>query len=357
MAHHGDPTKGEAHVTERGVNVNDVPEGTPISPWTREKRYTLKATRMLQTMGRELLTAYLTFLVLDQSKVFRGASFGEEVSFYLIRPRPAPFYGILGFFVPWSQKALAELVVDGILSFGAGTNVASRFWHLVNKPPADPAAPAGDLKTLAVGAIMMCIPAFTVLAITFLISMGYAAVADDSSSSRRKKKDGDGWAWLVAGLCIWAMQLLLIGLFICALPLIAIIEMLASTIITIRNHIKRRKDRNNNPTFADSEDSSWTGVMQRARSKWEEPLTTESRRFRVMYVLFVFASFIINVGNWVFFGMYLTIEGEMFCPAKVDELVAVWILVPLGIDMFFFAFRMWTGEIVFWEGTSYAVAV
>jgi hypothetical protein len=156
---------------------NDAACRPDFHPWVLEKRYTLKATRLLQSIGREVLVAYITVLVLAQSGIFATSSFNEEISFYVVRPRPAPFLGFLGLFEPWSQKGLAELVVDGMLSFVAGTNVAAMYWGLVNHAPDNPAAPVSDLKTLAVGAIMMCIPAFAVLVITLLVSMGMASRA------------------------------------------------------------------------------------------------------------------------------------------------------------------------------------
>jgi len=134
--------------------VNTVPTlaeqygGHPnLDFWILEKRYTLKATRVLQSIGRELLSSFLTVIVLDQAGIYTDkiSSFNEEISFYVVRPRPAPFLGLMGLFKPWSQKGLAELVVDGMLSFVAGTNVGIRYWGLVNHAPANPAAPVAEL--------------------------------------------------------------------------------------------------------------------------------------------------------------------------------------------------------------------
>jgi hypothetical protein len=308
-----------------------------FNPWVLKKRYTLKATRLLQSIGSEVLVAYISVLVLAKSAFFGTSSFNEEISFYVVRPRPAPFLGLLGLFEPWSQKGLAVLIVDGMLSFVAGTNVAINYWGLVN-PPANPAAPASQLKTLAVGAIMTCIPAFAVLLITFLVSMGMASENDEKS--RRRNKDDSGGCF-IAGLCIWSRWLLGIALFICILPLVAIVEMVATVVVTIRRKWKKRK--NEAAGNDDAEDSdTWADVV--GRSRWEEPLTTTNGKFRVLYALFVLSSFVINVGNWIFFASYLKLEGEMYCPAEVSSVIAMWILLPFGIDLLFYAFRAWTKD-------------
>lgn len=375
------PIRGGNDANAKGFGHSDVDDPDQryvlFNPWKLEKRYTLKATRLLQTVGRELLTAVLTVIVLHQSG-YRSAdntfdtSFNEEISFYAVRPRPAPFLGLLGLFVGWSQKGLAELVVDGMLSFVAGTNVATKYFYLVNQVPPNPAAPATDLKNLAIGAIMTCIPAFAVLAITFLISL---AITSDSSKDKKKKSDSDGLAHLIAAFCVWSLWLTAIAIFICLLPFIAIVEMLAATVLTIRRSLKQRKttalqeqqqriaamageapgdgryiyDKNKHQGpmavwNSGDEDQAWPNVIR--RSRWEEPLTTESGKFRVLYALFVLSSFVINIGNWLFFANYLKLSGELYCPSEITKLMAIWILVPFAVDLFFYVFRVWTNDTV-----------
>jgi len=148
----------------------------------------------------------------------------------------------------------------------AGTNVASNCWGLVNNPPADPKAPVSELKMLAVGAIMTCIPAFAVLLITFLMSMD---MDDDSVGN------------LIAGLCVWSLWLLAIALFICILPLVAIVEIIPAMVVSIQRNLKKQK--NKAARNDDAEDSDmWADVVR--RSRWEEPLTTTSGKFRVRTV-------------------------------------------------------------------------
>src|SRR5579871_4120138 len=75
------------------------------TPWVPETRYTLKATLVLQSIGREVLVSFLTVLVLKKSGAYvdKNNSFNDEISFYVVRPRSAPFVGLMGLFTPWSK--------------------------------------------------------------------------------------------------------------------------------------------------------------------------------------------------------------------------------------------------------------
>lgn len=65
--------------------------------WRPETRYVLKASRLLQSVGREALTAYLTVLVLHKSHaagIFSMTdAFWQSILLHAIRPRTAPYYG------------------------------------------------------------------------------------------------------------------------------------------------------------------------------------------------------------------------------------------------------------------------
>ncbi|OIW26015.1 hypothetical protein CONLIGDRAFT_684552 [Coniochaeta ligniaria NRRL 30616] len=311
-------------------------------PWTVEKVYTLKATRLLQSVGREVLVAYLTVLILGQFGFTTSSSFAEELSFYLVRPRNAPFLGLLGIFEPWSQQGVAELTVDGVLSFFAGSYVASRYWALSRGAPANPAAPySPQLYTLAAGSVMTFVPDFVLFIVTFLVSLGIAArnMGDDYSNNRnnRRKDDDDG---ACCGLCcgaaiIWSVWMAMLAAFIAVLPVVGVVEIVATIVMTIRHKRRVKKGRI---------DGAWE-LWQRKRSTWEAPLTTDRRGFRVFYYFLVLGSFIINIGNWIFFASYLKLEGEMYCPPRIGGVLAMWVFVPLGIDMVFFAYRVWTQDI------------
>jgi len=70
-----------------------------------KKRYILKTTRLLQSIGREVLVAYLSVLVLAKSGFFGTSSFNEEISFYVVRPQPAPFLGLRPSSASWSSSS------------------------------------------------------------------------------------------------------------------------------------------------------------------------------------------------------------------------------------------------------------
>lgn len=309
-------------------------------PWTVERVYTLKATRLLQSVGREVLVAYLTVLVLGRFGLATESGFAEELSFYLVRPRNAPFFGFLGIFEPWSQQGLAELTVDGVLSFFAGSAVASRYWSLSRHRPANPAAPYDpQLYTLAAGSVMTFVPDFVLFIVTFLVSLGLAArsMGEEQQNNSRRRDDDDG---ACCGLCcgaaiIWAVWMAMLAAFIAVLPIVGVVEIIATIVMTIRHKRRVKKGRI---------DGAWE-LWQRKRSTWEAPLTTERTGFRVFYYFLVLGSFIINIGNWIFFASYLKLEGEMYCPPQVSGVLAMWVLVPLGIDLVFFAYRVWTQDI------------
>ncbi|KAB5584791.1 hypothetical protein GE09DRAFT_4391 [Coniochaeta sp. 2T2.1] len=342
----------QPRLQDRSVNNSYHPQN-PVSPllvtpWPRpftlEKIYTLKATRLLQSVGREVLVAYLTVLILSQYDLATSSTFLEELSFYLVRPRNAPFFGLLGIFEPWSQQGLAELTVDGVLSFFAGSYVASKYWKLAREAPANPAAPyRPQLKTLAAGSVMTFVPDFVLFIGAFLVALGIAAVhlndgqGDDGRRKRRKEGEDDGacCAMCSGAACIWSAWMAVLAAFIAILPLVGVAEIVATVVMTIRHKRRAKKGRI---------DGAWE-TWERKRSSWEAPLTTERRGFRTFYYFLVLGSFIINIGNWIFFASYLKLEGEMYCPPRIGGVLAMWVLVPLGIDTIFFAYRVWTQDI------------
>ena len=62
----------------------------------------LKPSNVLRSIGKEILTSYLTIIVLEKTG-FAG-TYSTQLDFlqllfvYIIRPRIAPFTGLLGFF-------------------------------------------------------------------------------------------------------------------------------------------------------------------------------------------------------------------------------------------------------------------
>lgn len=68
-------------------------------------------------------------------------------------------------------------------------------------------------------------------------------------------------------------------------------------------------------------------------------------------------SFIINIGNWIFFASYLKLEGEMYCPPSIGSVLALWFCVPLGVDLLFFAYRVWTQDVGYSDQSGLGVDV
>ena len=67
--------------------------------------------------------------MLVKSGYFGTSSFSDEISFYVVRPWPRPLQALVA--EALVAEALAVLIVDGMLSSMASTNVAIKYWSLV----------------------------------------------------------------------------------------------------------------------------------------------------------------------------------------------------------------------------------
>ena len=272
-------------------------------PLRCEDRYVLNPSNLLRSIGGDVLTAYLTVLINHKSHVTGILSvteaFWQAILLYTIRPRVAPFTGLLGFLHGFSETGLADLFADGMLSWVAGTSLLLRYWYIFLDPPLNPAAPLAALRILGLGAILSCVPAFGFLALVLVLAffMGRGPLG---------------------GFFVFIGFLGIITLFLCLLPVVAVIEMIAKTKSWIRSRGK------NTP---------------RIPSKWEEMLAMNSRVFRFAYALMWVSSIFINVGNWMFFVKFLQLQGDMFCPSDFNKVTAVWFLVPFLVNLVFFTFK------------------
>jgi hypothetical protein len=279
----------------------------------RETYYHLKALKVVQVLGRSLLTSYLSSLAIKQGARFLDPGFLEAVALFLVRPRAAPFIGILGLFQPWSKHGIAYLVVDGILSYLAGTFVGVHYMVLIISPSPNPAAPPPrDLKILSIGAIMTFAPYMAVLAI-ILLTFVIQALATNS---------------FLAFFVTLMHQLLKGAVFLSALPLIALWE-ISAAIANKFWYSKRQRRR---------------GFTQWKTPKWLEPLSTDNPRFRIIYYFLILSSWCINIGNWIFWASYLKLDGELWCPINVRTVVVIWFLVPAAIDFVFWLFDVLTND-------------
>jgi hypothetical protein len=265
--------------------------------WEREKSYTLRAHLLLKSVGTEVLVAYLTVLILQQSGVAAVTSkklaFWDAIFIFVIRPRVAPFTGVLGFFKGFSETGLADVFADNLLSWVAGSKILLNYWKFYSQAPANPAAPAHALKILATGAIMSSTPAL--LSFLFLVVLALGLSKGDNRGT-------------LSFFLVFSDAVISIFIFIGFLPVLALIEMCAMVFFAIRHKVRGDKV-----------------YSKRKPSRWEKPLTTSLPYFRgVIYPAMVLISFVINIGNWVFFVSYLKIAGDTFCPG---DSMAVEVLV------------------------------
>ena len=268
-----------------GFGKDKAPRGV----WVWETRWVLKPSNVLRSIGKEILTSYLTIIVLEKAG-FAG-TYSTQLDFlqllfvYIIRSRIAPFTGLLGFFQGFSQTGLADLFADSVLSFVVGTSILVPFWFLFVPQP-NPAAPAYFF--------------FAILLLSlFLGLMG-----------------GN----LLVSIVLFLIAPLLIAVFLVLLPILGIIELVAMGVVGIMRLPKKLpKDR--------------------PKTGWEEPLAISNAKFRFIYAVMVLSSIVINVGNWLFFASYIKLEGEMFCPADIGEVTAIWLLVPAAVDLVYYTYR------------------
>ena len=267
-------------------------------PLRSENRHVLKPINLLCSIGKVLLTSYLTVLINHKSHVTGILSvteaFWQAILLYTIRPRVAPFTGLRGFWHGFSEDGLADLFADGMLSWVAGTSLLRRYWYIFFHLPSNPAAPLAALRILGLGAILSSLPAFGFLALVLIVSF---------------LKGG-----IYGGFPVFFFILAIITLFLCFLPILAVIEITAKIISRIRSLRKK---------------------TPRIPSKWEEKLVANSGLYTLMWL----SSIIINVGNWMFFIKFLQLQGDMFCPSEFNKVTAVWFLTPVLVDLIFFIIK------------------
>ena len=292
---------------QRQANPTGGPQSAPHGVWAWETRWVLKPSCVMRSIGKEILTSYLTIIVLEKAGLAGTYSmqlgFLQLLAFYIIRPRVAPFTGLLGFFQGFSQTGLADLFADGVLSFVAGTSILVPFWFLF-LPQSNPAAPAQALKIVATGALLSAGPAYLFFFAILLLSLFLGLMGNN----------------LLLSILLFLIVPLLIVVFLVLLPILGVMELVAMGVVGIMRLFKKLpKDR----------PKTW----------WEEPLVVSSAKFRFIYAVMVLSSIVINVGNWLFFASYLKLEGEMFCPADIGEVTAIWLLVPVAVDLVYYTYR------------------
>jgi hypothetical protein len=296
-----------------GQSTITLPES---SHWDIEDTFVLKANKVIASLGGDLLAIFLTVVVLQQTG--RSAFASERTTLwnmfllYAVRPRVAPFTGVLGFMKGWSQDGLADLFSDFLLSCVAGICVGIHFVLFYWVPPLNPLAPVAQLKLLAVGALLAGGPT--------LLSLMISLLGSSNNVSNTQPTLFDilwGFAWRSIGLI----------LFIAALPFIAILEILAMLhIATCGSRPKKGPDE------------------KRWKSRFEEPIRIKSPRFANVYVVLVVLSWMVNAGNWMFFSIYLKLEGDVYCPSSSFYVTLIWIFIPAVVKIPVTALGMYIGD-------------
>lgn len=276
--------------------------------WAREEVFILPASQLVASLAGEVIANILAVIVIRSSGV--GAFFDARnviwdlFVLFAIRPRVAPFSGLLGFLQGWSQAALADIVIDGLLAIVAGMRFTVYYFHDAWRANPNPAAPHTSLRILAIGAFLAAIPPL----FWWIPAIIYAKKATDSG-------------FLAAVVISWGVMIR-VGICILCLPLYAVWEVGALIYLAFTGF----KDRKKPPVKM----TVWTaggGLMRQLK----QPIKIKASQFRAAYAVLVAFSWTINVGNWIFYSMFLILEGDAYCPAGSTAVSAILILVPIAV--------------------------
>ncbi|KAH7113410.1 hypothetical protein EDB81DRAFT_893641 [Dactylonectria macrodidyma] len=193
-----------------------------LGPFRLAKAYDIKAMRFLEYVFKEVIVAFVTVYVILRYIDIPGPGWRDHMLLYMMRPRVAPLTGTLGLFQPWSQQGFGDLAGDALLSLAAGGIAASRFFPLIWKS-ASPDAPQGDLKALAIGALLAVAPT----GLVFLLTLPASIVG---LASGREENGGNVKRGYYYGCCIWPLQIFGVALYTLFSPLLFLAEMVSAII-------------------------------------------------------------------------------------------------------------------------------
>jgi hypothetical protein len=274
----------------------------------REDVYILRANRLVASLGGDLLAIYLTVLILRKTGhsafVSEKSTLWQTFLLFAIRPRVAPFTGLLGFWHGWSETGLADVAADALLSAFAGLWVGIHFVRFYWSAPPNPAAPASSLKLLAIGALLTAAPTVGTLGLGVLRALP------------RQTSYAFGWCQLAWAALEFGIYLVLAALFICSLPFIAVWE-----ICLMIYFLFSSRDRELIP-------EERTGCL---KDPARHPYQWRTEKYPYFYGILVFCSWVINAGNWMFFSIYLNLEEDMYCPTDSLFVTLIWIFVAEAI--------------------------
>jgi hypothetical protein len=260
--------------------------------------FNLKAMMVVHAVGREILRCYLAAVYTrkDNSNLLSPTFFRSFV-LNAVLPRFAPFTGLFGLRQPWTQAGFADLFVDGLFSFIAGSFVGfGSYGDVPVQNPPNPAKPQHAVKILEIGAFMTFSPTYLFFVLLFLWSLRQGCIQ---------------------GIFSFIISLAMVGIMLLLLPLFAIWEFYAA----IRHQVR---------------------PFQNMRAL--QPISIAYDTFRNVYYFMIFFSWVINIGNWLFWASYLKLGGDLWCPNNVDSVVKIWVLIPFAVDVAFDLFAILTTD-------------
>ncbi|KUJ09810.1 uncharacterized protein LY89DRAFT_740878 [Mollisia scopiformis] len=276
----------------------------PTLFWDAARRaprfFNLKAMMVVHAVGRELLRCYLAAVYMrkDNSNLLAPTFFRSFV-LNAVLPRFAPFTGLFGLRQPWTQAGFADLFVDGVFSFVAGSFVGfGSYGDVPNQNPPNPATPQHALKIMEIGALMTVAPTYLFFVFLFLFSLRKGCIQ---------------------GIFTVFISLIMVGILLLLLPIFALWEFYAA----IRHQVR---------------------PFQNVRAL--QPISIDYKSFRGVYYFMIFFSWVINIGNWLFWASYLKLGGDLWCPNNVDSVVKIWVLIPFAVDVFFALFAIVTTDTI-----------
>jgi hypothetical protein len=253
--------------------------------WLRPKieSLSISAVALFLEFGFEVGMAFATAAVLKRRDI--ASDVLTDVRLLLVKPRAAPFIGILGLLHErWLEDAVDSLIVDGIMSWIAAPAFSNTIYYFGDvgnhfQRTLNPARPSGAL-VMFIGAILLSVPTY-VVAFIFVIVM------------------------FVVGGCIYSFVIMAVAylaaaVFIFCLPFIASYEAFQKKVM--------------------GNDIRW-------------PLIGKLKLGKKCYLFFLLSSFVINVGNWLTFSEFFILSGDLWCPGDLSDVTVFWWIFPFLVHI------------------------
>ncbi|KAL5318026.1 hypothetical protein ACEPPN_015130 [Leptodophora sp. 'Broadleaf-Isolate-01'] len=170
------------------------------------------------------------------------------------------------------------------------------YFHDAWRTNPNPVAPHISLRILAIGAFLAVIPPL----FCWILVIIYAKEATDSG--------------FLAVVISWGVM---IRVGIC-------IEVRALIYLAFTGF----KDQKRPPVKM----TVWTAGGSLMRQQ-KQPIKIDASQFRAACAVLVAFGWTINVGNWIFYSIFLILEDDAYCPAGSTVVSAILILVPIAVGL------------------------